>query len=120
MYLTSKAQYIYYIKENYGKAIDEIDEAIIKYRNSIYPILVKLEIITNQENINYELLNDTINEINESFSKDSDIFKKIIYIYSKILVILNYDLDKVKAEDYFNREKFGLPDSVIEKIQKLF
>lgn len=120
MYLTSKAQYIYYIKENYEEAIDEIDEAIIKYRNSIYPILVKLEIITNQENINYEMLNDTINEINVSFSKDSDVFKKIMYIYSKILVILNYDLDKVKAEDYFNREKFGLPDSVIEKIQKLF
>lgn len=120
MYLTSKAQYICYIEENYERAIEEIDEAIIKYSNSIYPSLIKLEIITNQENINYEILNNTIREINKNFSNDSDIFKKIIYIYSKILVILNYELDKGKAENYFNKEKFGLPESIIEKLQKLF
>ena len=121
MFSTSNAQYIAYIKNDYKNAIFEIDEAIARFPRNIYPYLVKLEIIRNSGNIDYEELEKTIREIQSVFNnKESDIFNKLIYIISEILIRKNYYLDKDSAETYFNDKVLGkFPDKTIESIKLL-
>ena len=123
MYMTSNAQYYAYIKDNIDRALQLIDDAIATFPNNIYPYLIKLEIIRNKPNLNstdFTILAETITSIENKFEKESDIYNKLIFLITKILVLKNHLLNQYEAQVFFDKYvKNNFPDKIKNDIQNL-
>jgi len=86
MFLTARAEYLFFIENNEEKAIQTIDDAIASFPKNIYPCLTKLELLRKTTNVSE--LETTINEIERKFDAESDIFNKLPYLAAKYILYI--------------------------------
>lgn len=118
MYLTSKAQYLSNIKNDYSQALDIADIAIHQFPRNIYPYLTKLEIAyKSREN---DLIKESIEAADKQFGGDNDteIFQKFPYIACKCMVYINAG-EVGKAKSYFeNNVDHHFSETIIRELKK--
>ena len=101
MYMCAKAQYLAYVDSDEQKALLVANDASKSFPNSIYPFLIMLEISVYFHN--RDKMRSVVNEIEDSFSSNSDIFFKLTYLRAKIMLFI-IDGKEREAVDILNKK----------------
>lgn len=114
MFLTCKAQYECFIEGDIYNSLNHVNDAISIFTTNIYPYLTKLDILKKFEL--YSELEKFVNEINEKFDKDSDIFSKLMYIKSLIYISIYRDDKENALKIYYSKIEGKYNNSVYDNI----
>lgn len=101
MYLTALAQFYAFTENNDLKAIQTVDDAIGTFPKNMYPYLTKLEILRKSNNLSE--IGKTINEIENKFDAESDIFSKLPFLSCKYILLVNSG-QKEQALKFLNKD----------------